>query len=76
MKKHWVNPKCRNSEPTKRTVSILALVIYSVAISVISGLYCFFSYILKDTIGIFRLVLVDKFFFSESVTWYLASNAA
>ena len=27
MKKHWVNPNCQNSEPTKRTVSILALVI-------------------------------------------------
>ena len=24
MKKHWVNPDCQNSEPTKRTVSISA----------------------------------------------------
>ena len=24
MKKHWVNPNCQNSEPTKRTVSISA----------------------------------------------------
>ena len=27
MKKHWVNPNCQNSEPRKRTVSILALVV-------------------------------------------------
>ena len=26
MKKHWVNPNCQNSEPTKRTVSISAMV--------------------------------------------------
>ena len=26
-KKHWVNPNCQNSEPTKRTVSILAKMI-------------------------------------------------
>ena len=25
MKKHWANPNCQNSEPTKRTVSILAI---------------------------------------------------
>ena len=25
MKKHWVNPNCQNSEPTKRTVSISAI---------------------------------------------------
>jgi hypothetical protein len=25
MKKHWVNPDCQNSEPTKRTVSISAI---------------------------------------------------
>ena len=25
-KKHWVNPNCQNSEPTKRTVSIWAIV--------------------------------------------------
>ena len=24
MKKHWVNPNCQSSEPTKRTVSISA----------------------------------------------------
>ena len=24
MKKHWVNPNCQNSEPTKMTVSISA----------------------------------------------------
>ena len=27
MKKHWVNPNCQNSEPTKRTVSISAKVL-------------------------------------------------
>ena len=26
MEKHWVNPNCQNSEPTKRTVSISAMV--------------------------------------------------
>ena len=26
MKKHWVNPNCQNSEPTKRTVSISAYI--------------------------------------------------
>ena len=25
VKKHWVNPNCQISEPTKRTVSILAI---------------------------------------------------
>ena len=24
MKKHWANPDCQNSEPKKRTVSVLA----------------------------------------------------
>jgi hypothetical protein len=27
MKKHWVNPDCQNSEPTKRTVSISASIL-------------------------------------------------
>ena len=31
MKKHWVNPNCQNSEPTKRTVSNSAKMILQFA---------------------------------------------
>jgi hypothetical protein len=40
MKKHWVNPDCQNSEPTKRTVSISAIDPYLLKIIVIQGVPC------------------------------------
>ena len=73
MKKHWVNPNCQNSEPTKRTVSISAIVrFHEILFQTASASFSFLSWKTKKFYSLKKYFLrrgwLEFFYLARYVT--------